>query len=209
MEHAQPYRQGRRIGNGNGNRLAGRHSSSRLPGFRPGLDGQLAGTRQVQFIEQRHQRTSGAVQLPVAGEDAAVLVAVAVAEHHVLQRTRALHQGSDAGQRIEGTHDRRGIAQVVDGLEQRHHDQVADGIAGCVADTIQGAAQQADFFLQQQRFQQVAYRFGVADDVVTNRGSAEARTRGTGSGKDRQFALRQWRVRDVGHAQRARLVEQP
>ena len=88
-------------------------------------DRRLAGSVCVQFVEQRHQRDPGAVQLPVAGEDAAVLVAVAVAEHDVLLGARALHQRPDAGQGIEVAHDRRRVAQVVDGLEQRHHDQVA------------------------------------------------------------------------------------
>ena len=45
----------------------------------------------AQLGEQRDQRDLGAVQLPVAGEAAAVLVAVAVAEHDVLLGAGALH----------------------------------------------------------------------------------------------------------------------
>jgi hypothetical protein len=37
-----------------------------------------------QIVKQIDQRNLGPVQLPVAGEDAAVLVAVAVAQHDVL-----------------------------------------------------------------------------------------------------------------------------
>jgi hypothetical protein len=50
-----------------------------------------------QFVEQFHQRDLGAVQLPVAGEDAAVLVAVGVAQHDVLLAAAALHQRATPG----------------------------------------------------------------------------------------------------------------
>ena len=40
---------------------------------------------------------------------------------------RAAHQRRDARQRVEVAHDGRGVAQVVDGLEQRHDDQVELG----------------------------------------------------------------------------------
>ena len=119
-------------------------------------------------VEQVHQRDLGAVQLPVAGEDAAVLVAVAVAQHDVLLGAGALHQLRDAGQGVELAHDGRGVAQVVDGLEQRHDDQVGHRLV------VQRAVQQAHFLLQQQHFQQVAHRLGVADDVVADRLRAEA-----------------------------------
>ncbi|KWT90182.1 hypothetical protein APY03_3276 [Variovorax sp. WDL1] len=185
----------------------------------------------VQLVEQRHERGAGAVELPVAGEDAAVLVAVAVAQHHILLGARACHQGLDAGQGVEGTHDGRGIAQVLDGLEQRHDDQVAGGVAersavppraserplggtrgrasagrwGAIA---QGAAQQADLLLQQQRLEQVAHRLGVADDVVADRRRAVARA-GTSRGReDRELALRERRIGGVGNAQRACVVQQ-
>ncbi|MPM92987.1 hypothetical protein SDC9_140123 [bioreactor metagenome] len=59
-----------------------------------------AGLRGVKFVKQRHQRNLGAIQLPTAGEDAAVLVAVAVAQHDVLLGTAAAHQRRVAGQRI-------------------------------------------------------------------------------------------------------------
>jgi hypothetical protein len=48
---------------------------------------QLDAVARGQFVEQFHQRDLGAVQLPVAGEDAAVLVAVRVAQHDVLLGT--------------------------------------------------------------------------------------------------------------------------
>jgi hypothetical protein len=69
---------------------------------------------------------------------------------------------------VELAHDGRGIAQVLDGLEQRHHDQVVAWPG------VQRAAHQADFLLQQQHLQQVAHGFGVADDVVADRLRAKA-----------------------------------
>jgi len=137
-----------------------------------------------QFVEQFHQRDLGAVQLPVAGEDAAILVAVAVAQHDVLLATTALHQRSHAGQGIELAHDGRGMRQVFDGLEQGHHDEVVFRLG------IERAVHQAHFFLQQQHFQQIAHRFGVADDVVANRLVAKALAQRTGRFKDGQLALR-------------------
>jgi hypothetical protein len=76
-------------------------------------------------VEQLHQRDLGPVQLPVAGEDAAVLVAVAVAQHDVLLAAGALPPARQCRAGRSRPHDGRGIAQVADGLEQRHHDQVA------------------------------------------------------------------------------------
>jgi hypothetical protein len=89
--------------------------------------------------QQIDQRNLGPVQLPVAGEDAAVLVAVAVAQHDVLLAAAFPDQLGNAGQLVEAAHDGRGIAQVLDGLEQRHHDQVA------LRTVLQRAAQQAHF----------------------------------------------------------------
>jgi hypothetical protein len=143
---------------------------------------QLDVVRVGQHVEQVDQRDLGAVELPVAGEDAAVLVAVGVAQHDVLLGAAALDQLGDAGQRVELAHDGRGIAQVFDGFEQRHDDQVVGGVA------VQRAVHQADFLLQQQHFQQVAHGFGVADDVVADRLFAEAGARRAGGFENREFA---------------------
>ena len=123
---------------------------------------QLDIVRSGEPVEQQDQRDFGAVQLPVAGEDAAVLVAVAVAEHDLLLGARAPHQIRDSGQGVELAHDRRRVAQVADGFEQWHDDQVRRGFC------IERSGQQSDFLLQQHHFEQVADGLGVADDVVTD-----------------------------------------
>ena len=101
----------------------------------------------AKFVEEFDEGNLGAVQLPVAGEDAAILVAVAIAQHDVLLTTAALHQcRCHAGQGIELAHDGRGVAQVFDGFKQRHHDEVVLRFG------IERAVHQAHFLLQQQHF---------------------------------------------------------
>ena len=117
-------------------------------------------------------------------------------------RAAALHQVCDAGQGVEGAHDGRGVAQVFNGLEQRHHNQVAYRVG------VQRAAQQAGFFLQQQYFQQIAHAFGVADDVVADGFVAETLAHVTRHFKNRQFALGMFGIRGAAHAQCARVVQQ-
>ncbi len=159
----------------------------------------------VQCVEQFHQRNLGAVQLPVAGENPAVFVAVGVAEHDVLLAVAvgvsALHHGAHAGQGVVVAHDGRGVAQVFNGFKQRHHDQVAGGVF------LQQAVHQAGFFLQQQHLQQVADCFGVADDGVANGVRAKALAPAAGVVKNRQFVLCVCRIGCARHAQWPGIVE--
>ena len=107
-----------------------------------------------------------------------------------------------AGQGVELAHDRRRAAQVADGLEQRHDDQVGHRVLR------QRAAQQPGLLQQQQHLEQVADLLGVADDAVADRAAAEARDGGVGGLEDRQFAARNVAVVGAAHAQRAGVVEQ-
>ena len=156
----------------------------------------------LQRLEQLDQRVLGAVQLPVAGEEAAVLVAVAVAEHDVLLGAAAHDHRQHARLLVELAHDARRIAQVLDGFEQRHDDQV---VVGCI---VQRAAHQPALLLQQQHLEQVAGVLGVADDVVAQRLGAVALAHLDGGLEDRQFAACQRGVFGATHAQRPGVVEQ-
>ena len=162
------------------------------------------------LVKQRHQGNLGTVKLPVAGEDAAVLVAVRVAQHDVLLAvlvmTAACKQLTDARYRIKLAHDGRRLAQVFDGLKKRDHDQVAAGFTS--VGVIQNASHQAHLFLQQQYFQQVTHRFGMADDVVTDRLSAKALAHDFGGLKYGDLTLGQGRVACAHHAQGTGIVEQ-
>ena len=130
--------------------------------------------RVAQAVEQFDQRRAGAIQLPVAGEKSAVLVAVAVAEHDVLHRAGARDHAGDAGQRVKAAHDGGGIAQVADLFEQRHDDQIVHGVG------VQRPAHEPGFLLQHQHFEQIAHVFGVRNDVVAQCLAPVAREHGGG-----------------------------
>ena len=156
----------------------------------------------AQRAKQRHQSQLGVVELPVAGKETAILVAVAVAQHDFLLAAAAQHQLGDAGQGVELAHDGGGQAQVTNGFKQRHDDQRAAGIG------VQRADHQAAFFEQQQQLQQVAHRLGVADDAVAQRLAAVARQHLAGGLEHVQLAQRQLAVLGTVHPQGARIVQQ-
>ena len=160
----------------------------------------------LELIEQAHQRDLGAVQLPVAGEEAAVLVAVAVAEHDVLLAAAGGHHRRDAGQGVVVAHDGFGAPQVTDGLEQRHDDQLG---AGRRAVGRQGAVQQAAFLHQQQHLEQVTRLLGVGDDGVAQGLRAVAAAQFTRGLEDGQFAEAVLAVVGLAHPQRPHLAQQP
>jgi hypothetical protein len=89
----------------------------------------------------------GLVYVPAAGHNAAVFVAVAVAQHHFLHPGLAGPAGG-VGQEI--VQHLMGVLQVVDGLEQRHHGPLA--------------ARQAHLAHEQVHHQQVAQAPGHAHD---------------------------------------------
>ena len=157
-----------------------------LDGTGPGLGGEL--------VEQLDQCNLGQVQLPVAGKDATILVAVGITQHDVLLGTAAPHQRRHAGQGIELAHDHGRIAQVFDGLEQRYHDQFGPRLG------VERAVHQPGFFLQQQYFEQVTHGFGVADDVVADGLGTVARKHVACAFKDRQLRFGQKGVGMVEHA---------
>ncbi len=156
----------------------------------------------LELLELLGQRDLGAIQLPVGGEEAAVLVAVGIAQHDLLLAAGALHQPRDAGQGIEVAHDGRGVAQVFDGFEQRRHQQL--GVAVVAA---QGAVEQPRLLLQQQQFKQIADGLGVRDDVLADGAWAEVSPGAVGSVEHGQFAARPVGIDVVRQTQRTRVVE--
>ena len=67
------------------------------------------------------------MNLPVAGEEAGIIVAVGVAQHQLLQWLLLLpHNGEEFAlePRLEQPlHHLRGLLEILDGFEQRHHQQ--------------------------------------------------------------------------------------
>ncbi len=96
----------------------------------------------TELVEHFHQRQFGLVQLPVAGENAAILVAVRIAEHDVLLAATELHQASHTRDGVIAAHDLSRRTQVADGFEQRHHDHRQTSLFAA-----ERAAHQAGFLL--------------------------------------------------------------
>ncbi len=117
----------------------------------------------------------------------------------VLQWTAGVDQRGHAGQRDVFRHDARCLLQVFDGLEQGHDDQLGARVLAPLA------VQQAGFFLQHQHLEQVAHRFGVADDGMADGGCAVAAARLPCGAEDGQLALGDGAVGGVGDLQRARV----
>ncbi|CFW44716.1 Uncharacterised protein [Bordetella pertussis] len=77
------------------------------------------------------QRAFGLVEGPVRGQEAAVLVAVGVAQHDFLGiALRQPYALADFGQVQPGRHDLGAALQVGNGFEQRHHHQAVAGRDG-------------------------------------------------------------------------------
>ena len=108
--------------------------------------------------ERVDQRELGAVERPVRGEVAAVLVAVRVTEHHLLPPAASVEPRAVAGQRERVAHDTRAACEIVDRLEQRHD-----------VDGERIAAQQPDLLQQHRDFEQVGNRLALRDHVVRQR----------------------------------------
>src|SRR6185437_11136848 len=79
-------------------------------------------------LEHFDQTDLGLVQLPARRDETAILVAVGIAEHHLLHRASAVDQPAVVVQRQHAIHDGGGGLQVLDCLEQRHDiDRAAAG----------------------------------------------------------------------------------
>src|SRR5262249_47658587 len=71
-------------------------------------------------FEDLHQPDLGFVELPSRRDKAAILVAVGIAQHHLLHGAAAVDQLAVVVQRQHPVHDAGGGLQVLDGLEQRY-----------------------------------------------------------------------------------------
>ena len=154
-----------------------------------------------QLFEHIHQGQFGLVERPVAGENAAVFVAVRVTQHDVLLAAAAFHHGRDARQGVVAAHDVGRLLQVFDGFKQGRHNQLG------LSPAVQTALQQAGFFLQHQHFQQITHALGVADDGVANRLRAKVVPDLPRSFKNPQFRHAVGAVSMVRDAQGAGVVQ--
>ncbi len=170
-------------------------------------DGAAAAVKEAQADvaagEDIDQRAFGLVERPVGGQEAAVLVAVGVAQHDFLRAVlRALHALADFGQVEPGGHDVGAALQVGDGFKERHDHEAVFG-----KDVLSGGRDEAGLFLQDHDFEQVAERFGVRDDGLAHGLFAVARAAGGGGAQDGELAGGVFGVGDPGRRERARLGE--
>src|SRR6476660_2051310 len=74
----------------------------------------------VVALEHLDQVDFRLVELPARGDEAAILVAVGVAEHDFLNAAAAVDQLAVVVNRQHAVHNAAGSLQILDGLEQRH-----------------------------------------------------------------------------------------
>ncbi len=143
-------------------------------------DGAATAVEQAQLravrAEGLDQQHLAAVELPVGAEVAAVLVAVRVAEHHLLPVAAPGDHLPVDRHRERRAHDVAAAREVVDGLEQR------DDVDG-----QRRAAQQPDLLQQHGDLEQVGGRLAFGDHVVRQRGRAVARVDVGGGAQDREL----------------------
>ena len=120
----------------------------------------------------------GLVELPPGGEKSAILVAVRVSEHDLLRLAAAAQQPHVIRQCEQRVHDCAGVAQIVDGLEQRHDVDVHLALA---------RAQKSRFLQQQGYFENVGWIACLRDHVVGNRDRAVESMRVRGLAGDGEF----------------------
>ena len=160
-------------------------------------DGAAAAVEEAQLdavvakrVDERELRP---IERPVGGQVPAVLVAVGIAEHHLLPAVAALEPAAVEGERERVAHDRRRALEIVDGLEQRND-----------VDRERLAAQQADFLQQDRDFEQVGDRLAFRDHVIRQRRGAVAAMDVRRNLEHRQLGTRQVGIREMRRMQETR-----
>ena len=145
--------------------------------------------------EHLDQRDLRLVELPPGCEVTAVLVAVGVAQHHLLGTAAALQQASVFRQPEQFVHRPAAVAQIRNGLEQRNDVDVELALA---------RPQQAHFLEQQRYFQNIRDAVGLGDDVVGHRFLAVLQLHFCRGVQDRQLGRRLGGIRQKPTGERAR-----
>ena len=126
------------------------------------------------------------VELPSGGDEAAVLVAVGVAEHHFLYRTAAVHEFPVFMQRQQTIHDAGAGLQIFDGLEQRDD----------VDRTATGGIDQPRLLQQQCELKHIGAALAHGDDALRDGVFAELGVGFDRRTEDREFVERLFAVFD-------------
>src|SRR5262249_18630011 len=165
-------------------------------------DGAAAAVEQAKShaVPAKHldQRDLRLVQLPPRRQETAILVAVGVTEHHLLQVAAALQQPRVDRQGQQPIHDVAATAQVVDGLEQRDNVYVERSIAW---------PQQSRLLEQQAYFENVGYAVGLGDHVIGDGGLAVTLVRLGRREQDIELGRGLGRVAEERRGERARRLQ--
>jgi hypothetical protein len=135
--------------------------------------------------EQLDQPDLGLVELPSGGQETAILVAVRIAEHHLLHTAPALDDAPVFRQREQALHHADAAAQILDRLEK------GDQIDGA------GAArgiEQAGLLEQDRQFQHVGRALALRDDAGADDPAPDRSLRIPCGAEDREFSGRQLRI---------------
>ncbi len=156
-------------------------------GAAPAADGAAAAVeeheRDAGVAERRDEVPLGPVERPVRREVAAVLVAVRVAQHHLLPVAASGDEPPPRGQRERLAHDPAGALEVVDRLEQRH--DVERGTA---------VAHEPGRLEQHRDLEQVRDRLALGDHVVGDGLGAVVGMDARGRVDDRELGARALRI---------------
>ena len=139
------------------------------------------------------QRPDGRANFVIRGDVTAILIAVGITDHHLLQIILRRQHGAAERQRKKIAHDGRAIPQIVDGFEQRHDAQTGlRSVAG---------HEQACLLHQNEGLQQIRHAFGLGDDVICHCPRPETRSQRRGHQCDLEFARGFVRILTVRRAQ--------
>src|SRR6516164_4612225 len=148
----------------------------------PAADGSAAAVEETQrdpmTAERVDERDFRLVEFPARGQEPTVLVAIGVTEHHLLGAITTLQEAEVLRHGEEFVHYAAAVAQIRDGLEQRHNVHVERALR---------RPQQSCLLEQQRYLEKVRDPVRLRDHVVGHRGLAITPVRFGGRAQDRQL----------------------
>ncbi len=148
-------------------------------------------------LEHLDQADLGLVELPARGDEAAVLVGIGIAEHHLLLAAEIVDEAAVFGNGEQPVHHADAGAQVVDRLEQRDHVERGPPVG----------ADEPDLLEQQRELQHVRDALGLGDDAGADRVGAVGLADRRGGAEQREFARRLLAIGEKRRDERARRAQ--
>ncbi len=139
-----------------------------------------------EYFDERDLRL---VELPARGQETAILVAVGVAQHDLLDAAAAFEQARVFRQAQQLVHHVAAMAQILDRFEERHDIEIESALA---------RPQQTRFFQQHGGLENVGDASGLRNHIVRHRGPPVAAMRLGGRAQNRQLARGLGRIGEKG-----------